>query len=85
MVRVGSTLKRLRKARDLKLTEVSRQSGVQLATLSRIENNLMTGSLNSYAAIAKVFGLKLSRFFAEYEKDSLGLKNKAPECHEQAA
>ena len=41
MIRLGKTIKRLRKARKLSLTEIARLSGIQLATLSRIENNKM--------------------------------------------
>ena len=73
MIRLGKTIKRLRKARKLSLTDVARLSGIQLATLSRIENNKMVGSLSCHLELAKTLGMKLSEFFEEYEKDRTGV------------
>jgi len=70
MIRVGNTLQRLRKAQNLSLTAISEETGIQLASLSRIENNQMTGTLDTHVALAGVFGLKLSEYFAEYEQDA---------------
>ena len=69
MIRVGNTLQRLRKAQNLSLTAISEETGIQLASLSRIENNQMTGTLDTHVALAGVFGLKLSEYFAEYEQE----------------
>lgn len=66
---IGQTIKKLRKERKLKLSDISKKSGIQLATLSRIENNKMTGSIKNHSGVAKALGFKLSRLFEEYEKD----------------
>ena len=69
----GNTIKKLRKTKNLTLSDISKQSGIQLATLSRIENNKMTGSLKNHLRLAKALGLKLSELFEEYEKDNPAL------------
>ncbi|MBF0523403.1 MAG: helix-turn-helix transcriptional regulator [Candidatus Omnitrophica bacterium] len=38
MIRFGNTIKRLRKAKNLTLTDISKASGIPLATLRRIES-----------------------------------------------
>ena len=38
-IRIGTKIKSLRKKKNLTLTDISRLTGVQLATLSRIEND----------------------------------------------
>lgn len=75
MVRLGNTIKRLRKEKNLNMTDLARLSGIQLATLSRIENNKMIGSLSCHIELARALGIKLSEFFEEYEKDRTPIKN----------
>ena len=67
----GKTIRKLRKVRKLTLSDISRQSGVQLATLSRIENHKTTGSLQDHFRIANALGLKLSDLIREYENNSV--------------
>lgn len=57
---LGSKIRKLRKARKMTLVELSESSGVQLATLSRIENNKMTGTLESHMNIARALGINLA-------------------------
>ena len=54
---IGDKLHQIRKSKKITLTELSEKSGVQLATLSRIENQKMTGTLASHMAIAKALGI----------------------------
>ena len=42
---IGKRVKELRKARNMSLSELAKLSGVQIATLSRIENLKMIGTL----------------------------------------
>jgi len=70
-LKIGEALRNLRQRRKLSLVDLSKISGVQLATLSRMENNKAVGSLKNYKCIAKALGLKLSELFAELEKNSL--------------
>ncbi len=42
---IGTKMHALRKAKKLTLTDLARKSGIQLATLSRIENLKMVGTI----------------------------------------
>jgi DNA-binding Xre family transcriptional regulator len=63
--KIGGSLKNLRLRRKLSLRELSKISGVQIATLSRLENNKRQGTLTNYLCIAEAMGFKLSELFAE--------------------
>jgi len=68
-MKIGNTIKRLRKQKGLTLNQMSKITGVQPATLSRIENDKMEGGLNTYMLIAGSLDLLLSELFATIEKD----------------
>ncbi len=61
---IGSKIKELRKAQKITLTELSQKSGVQLATLSRIEHSKMVGTLESHIQIAKALGVDVTKLYA---------------------
>ncbi|MFC1594663.1 helix-turn-helix domain-containing protein [Candidatus Omnitrophota bacterium] len=65
---LGKTIRRIRKDQNLTLQELSNRSGVALATLSRIENNRMSGTLTSLKDVATAFGLRLSDLIKEAER-----------------
>ena len=69
-MRLGKRLKAIRKERKITLKELSKKSGVQIATLSRMENDLMTGTLESHMAVCKALGVSLSDFYREIEEQS---------------
>jgi transcriptional regulator with XRE-family HTH domain len=60
---VGDKVKALRKAQKMTLTELSQKSGVQLATLSRIEHMKMVGTLESHMNIAKALGIDVTQLY----------------------
>ena len=60
---IGKRLEALRKAQKITLTEVSKRSGIQLATLSRIENMKMVGTLESHINIAKALGIDITELY----------------------
>ena len=60
---IGDMIKNLRKEKGLTLLELSQESGVALATLSRIENNKMTGTLESHMAICGALDLALPELY----------------------
>ena len=66
---IGQKVRELRKTQKLTLTELSQKSGVQLATLSRIENNKMTGTLDSHANIAKALGITITQLYSDIIKE----------------
>jgi len=62
-MQVGEQIRRIRALRKMSLTELAQGSGVQIATLSRIENNKMTGTLESHMAIAKALGTDITELY----------------------
>lgn len=60
---IGEKLKAIRKAKKISLTELSEKSGVQMATLSRIENKKMIGTLESHMQIAKAIGIDVTELY----------------------
>jgi mannose-6-phosphate isomerase-like protein (cupin superfamily) len=60
---LGQRIKQLRHEKKVTLTGLSEKSGVQIATLSRIENGKMTGTLESHMDIAKALGLELTELY----------------------
>ncbi|MFH1655556.1 MAG: XRE family transcriptional regulator [Candidatus Omnitrophota bacterium] len=64
-MKIGNRIRQLRKERKMTLQELSDKSGVQLATLSRMENNRMTGTLESHIGIVKALGIALADLYSE--------------------
>ena len=66
---IGKKIQELREERKMSLTELCKKSGVQLATLSRIENLKMTGTLESHLNIAKALEVSLPQLYNEIIKE----------------
>lgn len=64
-MKIGSIIRRFRLERKMTLVELSKASGVALATLSRIENGKMTGTLESHMSIAEAFGLTIPELYKD--------------------
>ncbi len=62
---LGERVKNLRRSKKLTLVEVSKRTGIDQATLSRIENGVMTGTLDSHMKIAEVLGVPLPDLYRE--------------------
>ncbi len=60
---IGDKLQEIRKKKKMTLTELSEKSGIQLATLSRIENKKMTGTIESHIAIAKALEIDVVELY----------------------
>lgn len=77
---IGRRIKELRQARKMKLVELCQKSGVQMATLSRIEHLKMTGTIDSHMAIAKALGVELTDLYkdivTEEQKAQMGTPRK---------
>ena len=67
MIEIGKKIRVLRKSKKMSLIELSKSSGVALATLSRIETGRMIGTLESHMNIAKTLGITLSQLYADME------------------
>jgi quercetin dioxygenase-like cupin family protein/DNA-binding Xre family transcriptional regulator len=66
-MRVGELIHSLRKERKMTLLELSTRSGVALATLSRMENGKMPGTLESHMNICKALQISLPNFYRDLE------------------
>jgi transcriptional regulator with XRE-family HTH domain len=67
MMHIGSKIRELRKQKNMTLEDLSRKSGVALATLSRIENNKMSGTLSSHQNICKALNVSITSLYRELE------------------
>lgn len=65
---VGSRLRVLRREQKVTLVELAKTSGVDAATISRIETGRMTGTLASHMKLAEALGVKLTNLYAGIEE-----------------
>lgn len=65
---IGSRLRALRKEQDVTLLELAKTSGVDAATISRIETGRMTGTLESHLKLARALGVKLTNLYGGIEQ-----------------
>lgn len=75
---LGNHIKTLRKERRITLVEVAHKTRIDQATLSRIENGKMTGTLRSHMKIAEALGLRLPQLYED-------LVNKVEEAQDKIA
>jgi len=68
-MKIGAKIRQLRQNAGLTLDELSKKSGIALATLSRIENEKMIGTLESHMNICKALGITLPRLYAGLDDD----------------
>ena len=62
---LGRRIQLLRKERGLTLVQISRKTSIDQATLSRIENGKMTGTLDSHMRIAQALGIGLPELYRD--------------------
>ena len=60
---LGDTIHAIRKERKMTLLELANKSGVALATLSRMENGKMTGTLESHMKICDALNVALPELY----------------------
>jgi len=77
-VLIGRRLKEIRKEKGISLVALAEKSGVQIATLSRIQNNKMTGTIETHMDIAKALGVVFTQLYTDYAEDSTGAESKSP-------
>lgn len=64
---IGEKINQLRKMRKITLMELANKSGVAQATLSRIENGKMIGTVESHTHIAEALGVSLPELYGEVD------------------
>lgn len=62
---IGEKIHQLRKKNKISLVELSKLSGVQIATISRIENKKMVGTLESHMNISKALGIDVTELYQD--------------------
>ena len=65
---LGARLRALRKSQKVTLVELAKASGVDAATISRIETGKMTGTLECHVRLATALGVKLTELYAGIEE-----------------
>lgn len=75
---IGKRVQELRKAKGMSLTELAEKSGVQIATLSRIENMKMTGTLESHMNIARAMGVDVTQLYSAIIREEAGTAVQTP-------
>lgn len=66
-MKIGSRIRQLRQESGMTLEELSNKSSIALATLSRVENEKMIGTLESHMKICKALGITLARLYSGLE------------------
>ena len=69
---IGGKLRSVRKAQGTTLIELAKRSGVDAATISRIETGRMTGTLESHAKLARALGVRLAEVLSGLEEARAG-------------
>ncbi len=65
---LGARMRKLRKAQKMTLLELSKLTGVDYATISRIETGIMTGTLECHIKLAAALGVKVTDLYAGIEE-----------------
>jgi len=65
---IGARLRDLRKSQKVTLVELAKASGVDAATISRIETGKMTGTFESHLKLATALGVKLTELYGGIEE-----------------
>ena len=76
---IGKRLKEIRQSKGMTLAELAEKSGVQIATLSRIENDKMTGTLQSHLNIAEALGVDVTHLYKDIIREDSPADLKIPE------
>ncbi|MCK5451639.1 MAG: cupin domain-containing protein [Candidatus Omnitrophica bacterium] len=69
-MKIGKRIRELRKEKNITLENLSKKSGVALATLSRMENCKMPGTLKSHNKICKALNVSIAELYRELENES---------------
>ena len=65
---LGMRLRMLRKSQKMTLVELSKATGVDIATISRVETGVMTGTLECHMRLAAALGVKVTDLYAGIEE-----------------
>jgi len=66
---IGKKIRELRKEKKMKLIEMARITGIQIATLSRMENEKMVGTLSTHMKIAKALEVDITALYSKLSEE----------------
>lgn len=66
---IGKKVRELRRSKKMSLSELANKSGIQIATLSRIEHQKMTGTLDSHIKISQALGIDVTALYDNILKE----------------
>ena len=72
--RIGKKMREVRKEKKITLIELSKATDVAQATLSRMENGQMLGTVESHRRIAETLGVSLSVLYDGIDNRSESVK-----------
>ncbi|MFC1703555.1 helix-turn-helix domain-containing protein [Candidatus Omnitrophota bacterium] len=79
---IGKKIRALRKEKNMTLEDLSSSSGVAVATLSRIETEKMTGTLDSHMNIARALGIDLPELYSDVGLAESNVELKEKDSHD---
>jgi transcriptional regulator with XRE-family HTH domain len=65
---IGVQIRQLRKRQDISAAELAHQAGLSAGMLSKIENGVVSASLESLESLARALNVPLTSFLATYEE-----------------
>ena len=65
---IGSQIRTLRRALDMKAGDLARHAGVSVSMLSKVERGLASPSIATIAALAAALKVPVARFFTSYDE-----------------
>jgi transcriptional regulator with XRE-family HTH domain len=68
MMKIGNRVREIRKSKKITLIELSKQTGIAQATLSRIETGRMIGTVESHRKISEALGLALAELYGPLDR-----------------
>jgi transcriptional regulator with XRE-family HTH domain len=74
---LGQRIRSLRKSRKMTLVDLADKTGIDQATLSRIENSRMIGTLTSHMKIADVLSVPLPQLYDDVIKKIMDSRDEA--------
>ena len=70
-LQLGAKIAKLRRSKGLTQKQLEEMAGFHQGYLSRVENGLLQPELKGLAALAKSFGITLSKLFSGIEDDGV--------------
>ena len=81
---LGAIIRKTRVEKGLKIVEVAEETGLTSSTISQVERELMSPSIDTLKKIGNVLGVPISYFFEEVETDKPRIHlEKSPVVHKE--